>query len=141
MPRTGWLALGAVLCGVAFGALVPATVPLLGVVLGAAAVVGRALAVARRTGGAAIAIGAAAITARLLAGVVTGAPVVPPPGGSLDGAWSAQVLALGSTTGGEQRSVLIVRAADPTEAGPTATGPWRAYAWLPRYPPLVPGDR
>ena len=59
----------------------------------------------------------------------------------IEGAWTAQVLTLGSTTGGQQRSVMVVRATDPLLATPTTTGPWRAYAWLPRYPPLIPGDR
>jgi competence protein ComEC len=68
------------------------------------------------------------------------APVsVPPPTEALDGAWTAQVLTLGSTDGGKQRAVLLVSARAGGVSGPR--GPWRVYAWLPRYPALIPTDR
>ena len=141
MPRTGWLAVGAGLCGLAFGILVPTSIAALLATSVVAAATGVALGLARRGPAAAIAVGTAAVAARLLAGELTSAPDVPPPDVAIEGAWIGQVLTLGSTTGGQQRSVLVVQAADPAAEGPEGTGPWRAYAWLPRYPPLIPGDR
>jgi competence protein ComEC len=140
IPRPGWLAIGAVLCGLAFGALLPASRPLLLGALAATTAAGAALVLIHRRQAATVAVGAAAVAARLLAGDLGSAPEVPPPTHKVEGAWIGQVLTLGSTTGGEQRSVLVLRADEQT-TGASASGPWRAYAWLPRYPPLIPGDR
>ncbi len=140
IPRPGWLAIGAVLCGLAFGAVLPPSRLLLLGGLVAVGAMSAALVLVHRRQAAAVAVGAAAIAARLLAGDLASAPEVPPPKLPVEGTWMGQVLTLGSTTGGEQRSVLVVRA-DAAIPGANGSGPWRAYAWLPRYPPLIPGDR
>ena len=54
------------------------------------------------------------------------------------GSWVAQVEDLSTPSGDEQRAFVRLRAAPGTE--PAATPTWRVYAWLPRYPALVPGD-
>jgi competence protein ComEC len=143
MPRAGWLATGAVLCGVAFGTLVPPAMVVLAVVSVAAACVAILLVRTRHIGGAAAALGAATIAMRILAGGLGAGPELRPPGAPIEGRWAAEVMTLGSTTGGQQRSVLLVRPADIEDANapPDRSGPWRTYAWLPRYPALIPGDR
>ncbi len=139
MPRTGRLAIGAVACALVSGMLLPPTWPSLLLVLVASGATAMALVVTRRHREAAVAVGAATIALRLLVGGLAAVPSPPPPQAPVDGPWTGEVVALGSTAGGQQRAVLTVRAAipDPTEG----RGPWRVYAWLPRYPPLVPGDR
>lgn len=139
MPRTGWLAIGAVACALTFGMVLTPGVPSLLVVLLASVAIGVPLAATRRRRGAALVVGAATIASRLLVGTVTATPLAPPPDAPVDGQWTAEVVALGSTAGGQQRAILMVRAM--ATSGAEAPGPWRAYAWLPRYPPLVPGDR
>ena len=54
------------------------------------------------------------------------------------GSWVAQVEDLSTPSGDDQRAFVRLRAAPGTE--PAATPTWRVYAWLPRYPALVPGD-
>jgi competence protein ComEC len=149
MPRSGWLALGAVGCGLAFGTLLPPRTPLVAVLLVATTALASALVLARRAAAAATALGVATVLARLLVGGLAAEPVAPPPMARVEGDWTADVLTLGSTDGGQQRSVLLVRAAaDPGQGTPGpgqgdagSAGPWRTYAWLPRYPALIPGDR
>lgn len=141
MPRTGWLAVGAVACGVAFGTMLSPTPPMLLAALAVTLLAGTTLALARRAGPAAMALGAAAILVRMLLGGLAAVPSAPPPTIAIEGEWVGTVLTLGSTAGGQQRSVLEVRATNPVTAASGAAGPWRTYAWLPRYPPVVPGDR
>jgi competence protein ComEC len=140
MPRSAWIAGGAILTALAVGGQGSASGLLVLGLLVAATIAGLGFVVARRPGQAAMALGAVTVALRLLMGGLDAAPNVPAPTDRILGDWTAQVLTLGSTTGGQQRSVLLVRgAADAGPPGPA--GPWRAYAWLPRYPALVPGDR
>jgi competence protein ComEC len=141
MPRAGWLAVGAVLCGLTFGAVLQPSLPLTVPVLVASTVSAAVLVIRRRVGAAAMALGVACVAARLIAGDLGSAPGPASPGVATTGTWTGQVLTLGTTSGGQQRSLLVVRAAPAADMQPTVTGPWRTYAWLPRYPPLVPGDR
>lgn len=141
LPRTGRLALGAVTCGLAFGTVLTPTTPLVVAVLAGAVATVIGLAMTRHLRAATVAIGAASLLVRLLLGSLVAAPGVPPPPASMEADWVGDVATLGSTTGGRQRSVLVVRAAERATADHAAAGPWRTYAWLPRYPQLVPGDR
>ncbi|MFN8519864.1 MAG: DNA internalization-related competence protein ComEC/Rec2 [Chloroflexota bacterium] len=141
MPRSGWLALGAVACGVACGAVPAPSQPLLLLLLAACVASAAAMTLVRRTAGIAVTVGAASVLARLLLGGLAAEPVAPPPAGATEGPWVAQVVTLGSTDGGQQRSVLLVSAPDSATGTGGRQGPWRTYAWLPRYPALVPGDR
>ncbi len=141
MPRIGWVALGTV-----SGALLAEVLATPGwrlpvVMLVASLCACLVLGVARRSRAACLAFGAATIAIRMALGALDAAPPPPTPSAQVGGRWVAQVVTLGSTAGGRQRGVMLVRAADPGAAPPGALGPWRAYAWLPRYPPLVPGDR
>ena len=139
MPRGAWLALGAL--GAALLATLTAAGPwalpvtLAGLATAPAAVV---LALRHRAREAALVVGVASIGLRLTLGGLTTPGTVPPPTTTLDGPWSAQVLTLGSTDGGKQRAILLVTAGGD---GTPARGPWRVYAWLPRYPALIPTDR
>ncbi|MEZ4597755.1 MAG: helix-hairpin-helix domain-containing protein [Chloroflexota bacterium] len=141
LPRSGWMAMGAVGCGLAAVSAPSSGTPPMAMALACATLVAGVLALARRTTAAAVALGMATVLARLLVGGVAAGPVAPPPTARVEGTWVADVLTLGSTEGGQQRSTLLVRAADLATAAAGATGPWRTYAWLPRYPALVPGDR
>jgi competence protein ComEC len=138
MPRTGWLALGALAAALASQAPWSPGLGRTGLV--AVGIAAALAAAARGTRTMALLLGAAAITLRLLVGDAGAQPRADPPATSLDGHWVGEVASLGSTAGGQQRAVLVVRAADPAMAVGGA-GPWRAYAWLPRYPTFVPGDR
>jgi competence protein ComEC len=131
MPRAGWLALGAI-CG----ALLATTVSSPGVLLlatAAALLVAGVAWLSGRVAGTALGLAAALILARALAGglaapdedILHGATTA----GTSD--HSAVVLSLGAPAGGQQRAVLRLR---PPE------GPEHVYAWLPRYPALIPGD-
>lgn len=143
MPRSGRLAIGAVVGALTFGVVLPLSAFSLLAVLAVSALVAAMLALGGRHGWAALTVGVATIALRLLAGGLAADPVASPPAAPLDGRWVGQVVALGSTTGGQQRAVLTVRASDASGAVPGAAelGPWRAYAWLPRYPLLIAGDR
>ena len=122
MPRSGWLAVGAVVAALA-GPLVHPTIAAL--FAGAVAIVLLAARVGRPAPVAA-GLGAVAITIRLAVG---GPP--PPPAELPEGAgpWSARVEAVGAPRRGEQ--VATVRLTEP---------PVRLAATLPRYPPVAPGD-
>jgi competence protein ComEC len=133
MPRAGWLATGALIA-----ALLPTTV---GVGAQTLAVLGLALLCAagasrlvRRTRLSLALVGAALVALRIgIPAVLAGEVPFVPLAATLDGTWSAEVVGLGSTAGGTQRSHLLVQA---------RTGePLRVYATLPRYPIVVAGDR
>ena len=139
MPRGAWLAVGAlgvslVTSLVGAGVLAPLLVSAALFQFPVAAV----LAVQRRARVAALAVGVASIGLRLMLGGLTAPDAVAPPAVAIDGTWSAQVLTLGSTAGGIQRAMLVVRSGADA-SGPTH-GPWRTYAWLPRYPAVMPTD-
>jgi competence protein ComEC len=137
MPRAGWLALGAI-----GGALLAIEVgsPALDVLAaGLAAAVGAVALVIRRPQVAALAIAGALILGRAAAVGFLAPPLpVAPEDGAATAAsgatseHSAVVLSVGTPGGGLQRAVLELAPPDP---------PDRVYAWLPRYPPIVPTDR
>src|SRR5688572_2040831 len=137
MPRAGWLALGAV-CGALLATSL--AVPLLQAgTAGVAVAVGTAAVLGRRPQLAAVAIAAALILGRAaLGGYLSPAASTGSPAGAQVEAeqstteHSAVVLSVGTPDGGLQRAVLELAPPD---------APDRVYAWLPRYPPIVPTDR
>ena len=144
MPRGAWLAAGA------------ATAAMLATIVGVGAVttlvasgalgmapVALLLALRDRPREAALAAGIASVGLRLTLGGITVPAVTPPPSAAVDGSWSARVLTLGSTSDGQQRATLLVEATgiDIPGEGAGTGGPWRVYAWLPRYPVVIPTDR
>ncbi len=142
LPRAAWLALGAIAAallagGGRFDAGLPA---LLVVVIGAGILVGAVATLARRhMAVAALLLGLGAVALRAGIGLIAApaAPTLPLPTGS--GPWSAQVVDVSSPAGDQQRAFLQLSLAGPAEGEPT--GRWLVYAWLPRHPSLVPGDR
>ncbi|HSM32745.1 MAG TPA: ComEC/Rec2 family competence protein, partial [Anaerolineae bacterium] len=147
LPRAGWLALGAITAamlaeGGRFALPLPA-----GLALGlSAAIVVAGLAVAglRRAGVAAFLVAFGSVSLRaaaaaVLAGTALATPALP--AGS--GEWDALVVDLSSPAGAEQRAFVRLSAGSGVEAGAQAGGEagWLVYAWLPRHPALVPGDR
>jgi competence protein ComEC len=143
LPRAGWLALGAVAAamlaeGGRFGPSLPA-----GLAFGLAAGIftaGLAAASLRRAGVATFLLAFGSVSLRAAAAAVfAGAALVPPalPIGS--GEWDALVVDLSSPAGAEQRA--FVRLAAGADGRTGAEAGWLVYAWLPRHPALVPGDR
>ncbi|MBX3031833.1 MAG: DNA internalization-related competence protein ComEC/Rec2 [Chloroflexi bacterium] len=146
MPRAGWLATGAVVAALLLHDIVPGMAALVGLLACLGALIAR---VARRPAGVVVGLGAAGVAVRLLVGDLGAVPAAPPPSTVVTGAWSAEVLSLGSTDGALQRATLLVTPADDADGDApdtrrdplaTDTGPWRTYAWLPRYPWVIPGD-
>ena len=142
LPRAGWLALGAIIAallagGGRFDLGLPAA---LVVVIGAGTLVGAVVALARRhMAGAALLLGLGAVALRAGIGLIAvpAAPTLPLPAGS--GPWSAQVVDVSSPSGDQQRAFLQLSLAGTDEGEPPCR--WLVYAWLPRHPSLVPGDR
>jgi competence protein ComEC len=134
VPRTGWLAAGAVAAALlqlepGSPATLPAPVP--GLVLGVGLVLLACLAVAARRDArpaAAAAVGALAIAVRLALGGSAGVPPAIPDG---TGPWHAQVEQVGSPRDGQQ--VATVRLDPPLGL--------RIAATMPSYPLVAPGDR
>ena len=142
MPRAGWLASGGLTAAIVELALGGELrwAPILGTVVALLCLVG-CLRHQRRAAAATL-VGIAAICLRLaLAGTV--APDVAPPSlGTVSTAtWSGDVTSLGSTDGGMQRVALVVRAASAGSTLDPTGGSWHIYAWLPRFPSVVAGDR
>lgn len=137
MPRAGWLALGAV-CG-ALLATQLALPALEAVAAGAVIAVGAAALLSRRPPLAALAIAAALILGRSAVGGFLGPPMPAQPpqepqaeAKQATAEYDALVISVGTPDGGLQRAVLELAPPD---------SPDRVYAWLPRYPPIVPTDR
>ena len=139
LPRAGWLAFGAILAALLTGGgsldlglpvalVVAAGVGALGLVAACLAR-GKAPAAAFLLG-----FGAVALRAGLALAIAPASPALPLPDGS--GPWWAQVADVSSPAGDQQRAFL--RLSMPG-AGDEATS-WLVYAWLPRYPAVVPGD-
>ena len=144
MPRAGWLALGAVVAALATAqALLPTGPASVALVL-AGIVAAAGLGIGRRWRAFALVFGCATVLARaVLPAVVAGPPPDPGPPPSTARAFVAEVLTAGAAREGLARGTLLLRP-DPADAGWTAPLPpagWRVFAWLPRYPALVPGDR
>ncbi len=135
-PRATWLAIGAIAAallgpdGVLDVGIGPAPWLALGTALVAAALLGLAR---RRPGLATGLLGLGLVGLRLAFGTVL-APAelaAPLPVGS--GAWQGVVAGVSSPSGDRQRAFLALEDGD--------AGRWLVYAWLPRHPSLVPGDR
>jgi competence protein ComEC len=137
VPRSGWLAVGAVvaaLAGPALGERLGASAILLAA--GVVVVVGLGCAVGRRDGTlrlAALTIGAAAIAVRL---AVSGTPAPPGAIPDGDGPWTADVASIGSPRDGQQTATLVLVG----DASGRTSG-LRVAATLPRYPEVEPNDR
>ncbi len=132
MPRAGWLAVGAVA-----GALVAqhAPAPWLLAVVGGICLGAAAWASRRRWREVLwLALGLALIVWRAAAGSALAPDEAATPRGGGPAAAERQVglvVSVGTPSGGQQRAVLELR--------PPAQ-PLRVYAWLPRYPAVIPGD-
>jgi competence protein ComEC len=133
VPRSGWLALGAICAALlAEGTGDPwsAALPAMLAALGAGALRGgmhRRRASARRL--LLVAAGASIVAVRLAISAAGAGPVPALP--STPGPFVADVLTIGSRDAGAQRAVLAIT--DPPGL--------RLYALLPRYPEIIPGDR
>jgi len=135
MPRSGWLASGAIV-----GALVAVSWatseigPLVAIAGCALAIAGLSTAT-RRIGLAAASIAVAVVLGRALLGVALApsadSAVSSPSAESSDWEHEAVVLSLNAPSGGLQRAVVELRPPEP---------PDRVWASLPRYPPIAPGD-
>ncbi|MEX1296785.1 MAG: ComEC/Rec2 family competence protein, partial [Candidatus Limnocylindrales bacterium] len=135
LPRAGWLAMGALLAALLTASDHVELPTWLALALGAGAAVGALGAgLMGRVAPAAACLAFASVALR--AGVATmlalGSPTTAPlePG---SGEWPATVVDVSSPSGAEQRAFVRLHAGDSAE--------WLVYAWLPRHPALVPGDR
>ncbi len=133
IPRAGWLAVGAIAAALALGD-VEAWLACLVAAIGLGAVV--VLVVAHRMAAAALTLAVGTVALRIgFAALLVGPAVggTPLPAGS--GEWAGRVVDVSSPSGSEQRA--FVRLSDVA----SVAGSWLVYAWLPRHPALVPGDR
>ncbi|MEX2548565.1 MAG: DNA internalization-related competence protein ComEC/Rec2 [Chloroflexota bacterium] len=133
MPRSGWIAAGAI-----FGALLAVQLgPVAGALVGSAGVASLLGAVAlrkRHVGVAAVSLAAAVVLGRALLGSMLAAPAElsgTQPDAPAGWEHEAVVLSLSAPSGGQQRAVVELR---PPE------GPDRVWASLPAYPPIAPAD-
>jgi len=138
LPRSAWLAVGAMAAalladGGPFALPAPTELSMvLGVATIAGAIVGLVL---RRAATAALLLGLGSVGLRAsLAVYVAGSGIaaVALPAGN--GEWDASVVDVSSPAGAEQRAFLRLSVAESEHE-------WLVYAWLPRHPALVPGDR
>ena len=94
-----------------------------------ALVVGLAL---RRPAMAALGLGAGLLCVRVIVGILAAPPVAPAQPADLSVAHhQAAVLSVSAPQDGEQRAVLELRSPEPAD---------HVYAWLPRYPTIIPTD-
>ena len=132
MPRSGWAAIGAV-----FGALVAATsadarLCLIAAAVGAALVLASRWLPNHRVLVGATAAGAAVVLLRAAAGGLLAPPAAALPDGTVPGSkHTGIVVSVGTPDGGLQRVVVELRPPEPAVT---------VYAWLPRYPQVVPED-
>jgi competence protein ComEC len=131
MPRAGWLAIGAITGALLAMQLPPAaTLAASGATL-AASVLAHLLR-RRRLPWLALAVGLVLFRAAVGAAMSPAADVHGPEEGVASAPEHvARVLSVGTPDGGLQRAVLELQPPDPAD---------RVYAWLPRYPQVVPTD-
>jgi competence protein ComEC len=146
IPRTGWLALGALASALLFAGLEPSATPLAGLLLVAGMIVlvgAVAVARARRAPLAVLLLGLGSVSVRIAVGAfVAGGGMLNLPLPEITGEWRATVMDVSAPQRAEQRAVL--RLSPLHEATPVAggggTAAWHVYAWLPRHPAIIPGD-
>jgi competence protein ComEC len=150
MPRAGWLAAGAIASAFILPSLIEAAgsagggalagITAGGLVVLAVAVLGCAIALLRGgpIGSAFLVLGSATLAIRIgLTAIGAGTEAgIPFPTG--EGTWQATVGDVSSPQRAEQRALLRVTA--QTTDGSTALAAGIAYAWLPRFPRIIPGD-
>jgi competence protein ComEC len=130
MPRSGWLAVGAVGAALTGPLLAGSGRVALALGIVAVALLVAVLAPRARFAVLGVAVGAALVSVRLVAIPPTATASVAPAG---DGPWTVVVEAIGPPRDGDQ--VATVRVVDPP-VGPVL----RLAATLPRYPEIQPGD-
>lgn len=134
MPRSGWLAIGAILGALVAGWVAAEVGPLVAIAGVALAIAGLA-AGTRRAGLAWASIAIVLVIARAIVGVVLapadGAASSATSDASTSWGHEAVVLSVNAPSGGLQRAVVELRPPDVPE---------RVWASLPRYPPIAPGD-
>ena len=130
MPRSGWLAVGAVGTALAAteGFLPGQAVAILFAAALAAAIAAACWPGGTRVGAVAIAVGAALILGRLVVGWTPAPAIGPAPDGT--GPWSAVVESVGTPRGGAQSAIAAFEPDGP-----------RVALTLPRYPIVEPGFR
>jgi competence protein ComEC len=133
VPRTGWAAIGAVIGALVAVSIVDirlqiaATAAFIGLLIAARLVRAKA-----RVMVAATAAGAVVVLVRAIAGGLIAPPTLPAPSPTEIGDHHAgTVVSVGVPDGGLQRAVVELRPPEPAVT---------VYAWLPRYPPVVPED-
>jgi competence protein ComEC len=141
VPRPLWLALGAVATALLAADLGRASGAATGVamLLGTAALLALVPLVRRGSPRAALLLlGTGTVCVRLALGALLAGPAATVPAPPLEaGEWQGTVASVSSPSRSEQRAML--RLGERVSPDP-ATGPWVVYAWLPRFPPIVPGD-
>ena len=137
LPRTGWLAAGAIAAALTTaGGPLALPLPAGAVLAGAAVALGAGVAAALlgRVNPAAFLLALGSVGLRAAVGLLlaAGPTMTALPTGN--GEWDGVVVDVSSPNGAEQRALLdLVDATRGSRA-------WRVYAWLPRHPALVPGD-
>jgi competence protein ComEC len=135
VPRSGWLAVGAVLASVLGSRAGPTALGAAMVAAGAFVLLAMGPWVGRRGRGPCLAAGAGALAIAVRLALLP-APALPPPDIAGDGPWQARVLSVGSPRDGDQVGMLEV-ALDDADARIAVT----LAATLPRYPFVEPGDQ
>ena len=133
MPRSGWLALGAVLAASGIPVLAAGREVAITAALTSAALLLIWFGRKSRPGAiaAAIAVGAVVVAMRMTVGPSDPADLAPPSG---RGPWAMVVETVGSPREGMQVATLHLVQSQATGGGV------RLAATLPRYPPIAPGD-
>jgi len=131
MPRAGWLALGAIGAALIGGQLNGPAVALL--CAGAAVALAAAARAVGRSGVGWLFLAAALILVRVAVGgaFMSAVPRAAPGTADANIERTVLVVTVGNPAGGQQRAVIELQPPDE---------PARVYAWLPRYPPIIPGD-
>ena len=149
MPRAGWLATGAIAAAFAIPGLLEvagtgghALVPLVSAAVILVAIVALGCGVALLRGGpiglSFLLLGCATISLRIGLAALGGEVETARPLPSGDATWQATVGDVSSPRGAEQRALIDLTTASVDDQ--TVSADATAYAWLPRYPRIIPGD-